>query len=206
MKAAKTNTPLQQAGISPARVQTQTLSLSEVGSASVVRLHSLAAADAVASAITTSGVHLPFEVNHSLGVDPIALCLRPNEWLIFSEHLEASSLLQRLEPALNCNESTVLDLSDGLATLRLVGTGAPWLLSKLSGLDFLSMNDAGQHCARTRIVQAAVVVHYHPLVHSQSEFAHDLIFDRSITRYLWKMLMASAPHADELARSIGKAL
>jgi sarcosine oxidase gamma subunit len=94
-------------------------------------------------------------------------------------------------------------MSDGFAVFRLQGNGSPWLLCKLSGLDFLAGRAAGQHCARTKLGQVAVVIHYHQA--ENKAFVFDLLVDRSYARYLWELLAASAPHADELALTFGAA-
>jgi hypothetical protein len=35
------------------------------------------------------------------------------------------------------------------------------------------------------------------------QFVFDLILDRSLAKYLWQLLLASVPHADELALAYG---
>jgi heterotetrameric sarcosine oxidase gamma subunit len=106
-----------------------------------------------------------------------------------------------LAAAVRSRKMVLRECSSGLAVFRLTGPGAPWLLNKLSGLDFQAGIAHGPHCARTRMVHAAVAVHY--LGASPDGPAFNLIFDRSIARHLWELLTASAPHADELARSYG---
>jgi sarcosine oxidase gamma subunit len=126
---------------------------------------------------------------------------------LFSEQSDPESLLDRLRPAIDPAQTSLLNNSDGLATFRLSGQGAPWLLSKLSGLDYLagSSGDAAerQHCARIRMAHAAVVVHYHQPDGGDSPFVFDLLFDRSLAKYLWDLLSASAAHADDLVTTFG---
>jgi len=62
----------------------------------------------------------------------------------------------------------------------------------------------GQHCACTRVAHAAVVVHYHQPGGGDSPFLFDLLFDRSLARYLWELLIASAAHADDLAKTFAR--
>jgi sarcosine oxidase gamma subunit len=126
---------------------------------------------------------------------------------LFSEQSDPESLLDRLRPAIDPAQTSLLNNSDGLATFRLSGQGAPWLLSKLSGLDYLagSSGDVAerQHCARTRMAHAAVVVHYHQPGNEDSPFVFDLLFDRSLAKYLWDLLTESTAHADDLTTTFG---
>ena len=198
-------TPLQQVGIEVTLFQSDTLELKEVTGVTILRLHNMASVEQLATAFESQGLELPLQTNHSIGSDPAALCLRPNEWLLFSEKSDPESLLNRLRPAIDPARTSLLDNSDALATFRLSGQGAPWLLSKLSGLDYLagSSGDAAerQHCARTRMAHAAVVVHYHQPGSEDTPFVFDLLFDRSLVKYLWELLSESANHANDLANS-----
>lgn len=185
---------LEQAGLAAEPFKTATLRLEEVHGASLIRLHLL-------NAETGLPIDLPQTTGACCGEDPAALCLRPGEWLLFSETSPASGLIGRLESHADPLRASVLDTSDGLAVFRLSGPAAPWLLGKLSCLDFLSGQEQGPHCARTRMGHAMVTVHYHQ--RQGGQFVFDLIFDRSIAQYLWLLLTASASHADELAKSYG---
>ncbi len=196
-------TPLQQAGMKNVSFHSNTLQLQESGAVTILRLHSLEPAEQLASRFERHGVTLPLRANHSSGQDPAALCLRPNEWLVLSEKSKADPLMEQLAAAIDPAQSSLLNHSDGLATFRLSGSGAPWLLSKLSGLNYLAAATQGQHCARTRMADAAVVVHYHQPGDGKLPFIFDLLFDRSLAKYLWELLSASANHADELAQTFG---
>jgi heterotetrameric sarcosine oxidase gamma subunit len=194
---------LKQAGIEQSRFSGTSVELEEIRSACILRLHSLEPARELASALAGQDIGIPLQSNQATGHDPAALCLRPNEWLLFSMQHKAASLAEQLKPAIDPALTALLDNSDGLATFRLSGTGAPWLLGKLSGLDFLAGSDGNQHCARTRMGHAAVVVHYHQPGDDSCPFVFDLVFDRSIANYMWNLLTESAPHADELAEAFG---
>lgn len=195
--------PLQQAGVTEGRFSGRTLELKELTRATLLRLHSLEDIEQLATRVLGAGISLPLRTGQSTGREPAALCLRPNEWLLFSETQAATALEQPLLAAVNTTHTSVLDHSDGLAVFRLSGKGAPWLLSKLSGLDYSTATREGQHCTRTRVARIAVVIHYHPA--EDERFSFDLIFDRSVTKYLWDLLIASADHADELAITCGEA-
>jgi len=196
--------PLQQAGLSGERFSSKTLELIEISDAAVLHLHSLDVTDTIRLNLGKFGIDLPAKPNQSRGEEPAALCLRPGEWLLFSQKISAAELMQTIQPIICLSETALLDNSDGLAIFRLSGAGAPWLLSKLSGLDFLSASTVPgsnrvQHCARTRMTGIAVVVHYHQVVDAGSGFVFDLLLDRSLARYLWELLTESASHADELS-------
>ena len=133
------------------------------------------------------------------------MCLRPNDYLLCSEQLEAKTLIGQLQAVIDSAETALFNNSDGLATFRLSGQGAPWLLSKLSSLDFVAGISQGQHCTRTRMAHAAVVVNYHQTGAADTAFVFDLLFDRSLAKYFWDLLTASANHADDLASTYGNA-
>ncbi len=194
---------LQQAGINPSRFSGTSVELEEIRGVGILRLHSLEPARELARAVNALDIGIPLQCNQASGQDPVALCLRPNEWLLISLQHNAASLAEQLKPAIDPALTALLDNSDGLAIFRLSGTGAPWLLSKLSGLDFLAGANGNQHCARTRMGHAAVVVHYHRPGDDSSPFVFDLVFDRSIANYLWSLLTESVPHADDLAEAFG---
>lgn len=190
-------TSLEQAGMEQRPFHSATLKLEEVPGVSKLRLHSL-------EDRPLPGAHpyeLATETGSCSGDDPAILCLAPREWLLVSESIPARRLLQPLEDLVDSAHSSTLDTSDGLALFRLTGPGAPWLLSKLSCLDFLAGRKQGRHCARTKMGHIAVIVHYHQP--RGDDFVFDLIFDRSFARYFWLLLTESAGHADELAKTHG---
>jgi heterotetrameric sarcosine oxidase gamma subunit len=197
--------PLQQAGITGTEFRSANLLLRELPDTRLLRLRSLQP-ELTTAALRDLGLDLPSSTGGSAGIDPAILCLRPNEWLVYSSSGTPGGLLDRVQARLNgaqpeggvSGHTAALDMSDGLAVLQLGGAAAPWLLAKLSSLDFLGARETGQHCARTRMGQVAVVVNYHPLAASSTEFVYDLILDRSIARYLWELLLHAASHAEEM--------
>jgi sarcosine oxidase gamma subunit len=86
---------------------------------------------------------------------------------------------------------------------RLSGSGTPWLLNKLCGLDMQHGWVAGTHCARTRLQHAGVVLHQHSPGGPGGDKVLDLILDRSLALYAWRLLLASIPHADQLTQMHG---
>jgi heterotetrameric sarcosine oxidase gamma subunit len=187
---------LAQSGIESTKFQSETVRIEELGGRHIARLQCLPNAPRP----VWSGLELPGAVGACAGAGPVALCLGPREWIIMGD---AALPETRTESAAEEDNVFWTDLSAGLAVFRLEGAGAPWLLNKLSCLDFQSCHDAGEHCARTRMGQIAVVIHFHRSPEGGERF--DLVVDRSVARYLWELLCASAPHADDLAKSRGEA-
>lgn len=144
---------------------------------------------------------LPGRTGQCSGKDPVYLCLGPREWLAISASSTPRQLVHDLQSAIDKVFAAAYDLTPGLVVLRLSGYGAPWLLSKLSCLDFIGGTAAGEHCARTRMVDAAVTVHYHQP--ADGEWCFDVIADRSLASYLWGLLRSCAPHANELTNTFG---
>jgi heterotetrameric sarcosine oxidase gamma subunit len=189
--------PLQQAGVAQRDVAAGQVRIREITGLKLLRLRFFPASS---SADLPTG-DLTNETGQCGGTDPAFLCLGPNEWLAVTGSMEPQWLSQLLRPATGANQAVAYDLTDGLVVLRLTGAAAPWLLGKLSCLDFLAGAEHEQHCARTRLGDVAVIVHYHRP--PRDDWAFDLIADRSIAAYLWSLLQASAPHANELAQASG---
>ena len=189
--------PLQQAGIDQDRFGTDGLDLAAPAGMSIMRLHSLKEPGRLAAALEGAGLPFPQKVNQAAGRDPSVLCLRPSEWLLYGEERTSAPTLSRIGPILDEGRTALLNCAHGLAVFRLSGAAAPWLLSKIGSLDFLSAGISRQHCARTKLGACAVIVHHFP---GSRGSVHDLLFDRSMTGYLWDLLRHSAPHASELAQ------
>ena len=188
----ETASALQQAEVESTTFKCRTLALEEVTGMSIARLRSL-----------DIPAQLPQYTGQCAGDDPAVLCLRPGEWLSVSDSLSPGELIARMTAEAGDQCTTIHDCSHGLAVFRLTGTGAPWLLGKLSGLDYLAGIKTGTHCARTRMGHISVLVHFHQL--DKGTFGFDLVLDRSYARYYWELLTQSAGHADDLALVYGDA-
>lgn len=195
---------LQAAGIRERRVDAQGLRLEEIEDSVLVRVHSL---EAPAGA-RLAALDLPARVGQVARLNRenlSSLCLAPGEWLLVGPARATSNrppdLAARLQRELASDLTAVCDQSDGLAGIRVSGRAAPWLLGKLSCLDFARGVATGPHCARTRMGDAAVTVHYHAV--PGDEWAFDLYVDRSVAHCLWELLTDSAPHAAELNETFG---
>jgi heterotetrameric sarcosine oxidase gamma subunit len=198
---------LRQAGVRERRFDAAGLCMGEIEDPVLVRLRSLEPPGEGRLAALTLPLHVG-EVGPVTLVDgesPDALCLAPGEWLLVGPARAATSrppdLVAQLQRELASDLTAVFDQSDGLAGLRISGAAAPWLLGKLSCLDFARGTAAGPHCARTRMGDATVSVHYHAL--PDAAWAFDLYVDRSLAHALWALLTASAPHAAELHENFG---
>lgn len=176
------------------------LDICEIENAALVRLRSLE--DPAGALLAALG--LPSLTGRCSGDDPVALCLAPGEWLLVGARTEPAqeTLAERLQRQLASGLTAIYDQSDGLAGIRVAGAAAPWLLAKLSCIDYAAAG-AGW-CARTRMGDATVTV-YCPLVDGSEPIAprFDLYIDRSVAHALWTLLEASAPHATELNKEFG---
>lgn len=180
------------------------LDLCGIENASLARLRSLE--DPAEGLLAT--LSLPRQTGRCGGHDPVALCLAPGEWLLIGAQPKSAAkpaseaLAERLQRQLASGLTAVYDQSDGLAGIRVSGPAAPWLLAKLSCIDYAAAG-AGW-CARTRMGDATVTV-YCPPVDGSGQIAprFDLYVDRSVADALWALLEASAAHATELHQEFG---
>ena len=192
--------PLLQAGIAERDIRLEHVQLREITNLALARLRSM---DSPPGA-QASALDVPIETGQCAGTDPVFMCLGPREWLAVSATSTPHRLSTQLQAVTQAARGmAVFDASDALATLRIAGTAAPWLLSKLGGLDFLAGAREGQHCTRTRLGEAAVTIHYRE--DTQQEWVFDVFVDRSIAAYLWALFLECAPHASELAQTHGAA-
>jgi heterotetrameric sarcosine oxidase gamma subunit len=188
---------LKQAGNQARASRYDGLELCAIGNPALVRLRSLE--DPGEAPLAELG--LPRLTGRCSGDDPVALCLAPGEWLLVGGQNEpaAGALADQLRRRLASSLTAVCDQSDGLAGIRVSGAAAPWLLAKLSCIDFAA---AGvDWCARTRMGDAAVTIFCRPAASGSRQF--DLYVDRSVADALWSLLEASAPHAVELNKEFG---
>ncbi len=190
------NSALQQAGIDSLEFSSDTITATELTGVAIARAHILSPQ----SALSGLASNLP-EIVGQCGEEPLTLCTRPGEWLFVSETLMPGKLIQHARSMKGLEDAAIYNNTDGLAVFRISGHGTPWLLSKLSGLDYLEGKSSGQHCARTKMGCIAVIVHFHGAGPEEPVF--DLFLDRSYAGYLWNLLRESAPHADDLVQAHG---
>jgi heterotetrameric sarcosine oxidase gamma subunit len=204
MTKATPETALQQAGVLATSYDSPDgeaiLSIREVSHATVIRLQTLLSPQELKLTLAEAGIDLSLGVGQSTGQDPATLCIGPREWLLFSEFLDADRVLAKCHSSVDRKRSTLNDHSDAMAVIRVSGSASSWLMSKMSCLDFHAATRHGQHCATTLFGQITAVVHYHEV---WAEFLFDLIIDRGYASPCWKLLLASAPHAEELFHELG---
>lgn len=190
---------LRRAGIGQTQHSTPTLQLDALGGRALARLRAY-------EARPDSGpepLELPHRTGAVAGRDPLVLCLAPGEWLLVSTTAEPGELLQRARTAAAPGSAVACDLSSGVAGFRVSGPASPWLLAKLSGVDFHALCAGPRYCLRTRAGDAVLTVCIRGDGPAQPSV--DLYVDRSLAAYLWALLLDAAPHADELCREFGAA-
>lgn len=105
-----------------------------------------------------AGQTLPLEVG-ATAYEPLrVLCLGPGDWLVVSSEQPAPRLREHLEPYLALPGLAIVDLTDGLASLKVCGPTAREVLSKGCGLDLHPRRFPAGRCARTRFAQVPVVM------------------------------------------------
>jgi heterotetrameric sarcosine oxidase gamma subunit len=201
--AFKADTPMEQAGLENSWYETEEIEFRLLTSVTLLRLQSLLAAETLNVKLAETGIVLPGRVNQATGQDPSALCLAPRDWMIFSEYLKQDLILNHFQGRIDPAETSLIDMSSAYAVFRISGPAAPWLLSKLCGLDFRKGTKAGQHCTRTRLEQAGAILHYHQPGSGAVPHVFDVIIERSQARYFWQLLNSNLSHALELTKQHG---
>ena len=199
----KFDSALEQAGLQNLIHQADGFELSQLSSVTLLRLHSLQHRTELNTALQSNGITLPERINQSCGQDPSVLCLAPGEWLLFSEYLSIGQLQEQLQAVVQPGLSTLSNQTSAVAVFRLKGKTAVWLLGKCCGLDFHQGIVLGQHCTRTRLDQAPVVLHYHRPGSGSGPFVFDVMIERSLAHYVWQLLLDCLPHASELEQQHG---
>jgi sarcosine oxidase subunit gamma len=137
--------------------------------------------------IVLPGGELSSKVGAILSGSMRVLCLGPGEWLIVSHEHHAASIRKDIELYLPRSGLSLVDLSDGLATLEVQGAPTRDLLAKGCGLDLHPLSFPPGRCARTRFAQVPVVMECR---NEPSRF--ELTVARSYLRYLHAWLADAA--------------
>lgn len=135
---------------------------------------------------TVRGVPWPCRPNTTAGPDPFIWWMAPERWLISSEKLRATELLAELTAATEGRLAAIIDISDALTVIQLVGNSARQLLARGTGLGLEDRVLGPGRCARTRLANLAVLVR--PL----DEAGCELLVDRSEAQFLLEWLRDSA--------------
>jgi heterotetrameric sarcosine oxidase gamma subunit len=118
--------------------------------------------------------------------EPRILCLAPNEWLLVSDVVDGPELCERIERQARPQNIAVLDVSKGLAAVRIEGPTVCDLLSKGCGLDLHSRTFPEGLCARTRFAQIPAILD------RRERYQFDLYVGRSYLAYLQAWLTDAA--------------
>lgn len=110
--------------------------------------------------------------------DPNVAWIGPDHWLLISDTLNATEIIERCDVRLAKTTHNATDSTDALIVFRLRGLGVRDLLSSASGLDFRADAFLVGTCQRTRFAQIPVSV----CAVEIDEF--ELIFDRTYSSYL----------------------
>jgi len=139
-----------------------------------------------AKSVALAGLELPSQVGATLSSPIRTLCVGPGEWLIMSHKYQASRLRELLEPDLAKYGLALVDLTDGLAGLDILGGATREVLSKGCGLDLHPRSFPVGRCARTRFAQIPAVVE------CLDEQRFELHVARSYLQYLHSWLLDAA--------------
>lgn len=126
---------------------------------------------------------LPITVGIATGGDPRLLCLGPGDWLALSDAVGGSMLSKHLEQGAQSHGIATVDVSHGLAGLRLEGPRSREVLSKGCGLDLHPRAFPVNHCARTRLAMLGVTLDH------LREGAIDVYLERSYLVFLQNWLV-----------------
>ncbi len=132
------------------------------------------------------GLSLPREPNTAASTGEHAiLWLGPDEWLVVGHAETEGPLSSTLEAALP--DATIIDVTDGYATIRLGGSLARDVLSMGTPLDLHPRQFAAGAATRTLFARTTVILHK---VNEDPVF--DIHVERSQADYLWTWLEAAS--------------
>jgi heterotetrameric sarcosine oxidase gamma subunit len=120
------------------------------------------------------------------GSDPRSLWLGPDRWLLISDTLSATAVIDSCKQALNDILHNAVDYSSGLAVTQITGPEARRLLATGTSLDLRPESFPVGSCCRTSLAQVAVVIV------AQAPETYDVYVDRSYDTYLSEWLAESA--------------
>lgn len=141
---------------------------------------------AVMDGIAFRGVRWPSYPNTTAGRDPFIWWIGPERWLVSSEELRAPDLMAELAAATDGHLAAIVDVSDSLTIIQLVGNPARHLLARGTGLGLEDRVLGPGRCARTRFANLAVLLR--PL----EESGYELLVDRSEAQFLLEWLRDSS--------------
>jgi sarcosine oxidase, subunit gamma len=111
----------------------------------------------------------------------------PADWLMVSEVIDASRLLERVRQHVGEGLMAVVDVSCALKVIEIRGPAAVEVLSKGCGLDLHPQRFPAGRCTRTRLAQLPVIIDC-----TDPEPRFELYVGRSYVGYLNSWLMDAA--------------
>ncbi len=140
-------------------------------------------------------LQLPDVPNTASGTDPIALWRAPDDWLVYSQTLNAEVLSNWVATVASEAPLVVTDVSSASVVLELSGARAVDILLRDCPLDLDGDAVRPGACAQTSFAQTGV------LIHRPSEPGTWRLFvERSVALHVWEWLVdtagvpAAAPH------------
>ena len=131
------------------------------------------------------GFALPLSVGKSSSNNgATALCLSPDEWMLWSPDAKRESLLAKLEKSLSEVFAAAVDISDYYAVLELRGENAADILAAGCPLDCSQMR-AGD-CAQSHHGAAQI------LIYKNDDESFDIQVRISFAPYLWRRFETAA--------------
>jgi sarcosine oxidase subunit gamma len=112
----------------------------------------------------------------------VSLWLGPDQWLVVSDRLDASSMLERCAAALGSRLHIAIDASAAWYCTSLEGARVRDLLAMGAGLDWTHGAMPAGRCVRTRFARIAAVLH------AVGPQRFDVYVDRSHRAYLDRWL------------------
>jgi len=105
-----------------------------------------------------AGRALPVQVGETLPAPLHTLCMGPAEWLIVTPEPYTADLSARLAGELAAQNLTLVDITEGIASVEVHGGQARELLSKGCGVDLHPGAFKPGRCCRTRFANVPVVL------------------------------------------------
>src|ERR1700730_3224432 len=102
----------------------------------VLRLKSWEPRHVAGDAVVLAGWELPSKVGATLSGPPRVLCTGPAEWLIVSQEHRGAGVRQQIEESLAAGGLALVDLTDGLSVLEVLGLAVRDVLAKGCGLNW----------------------------------------------------------------------
>ncbi len=181
------------AGRTPLDDRDAGLAMSERAFLAKITLRGKVTDDAIGDAL---GVAPPHEPNTaSSGTDHVILHLGPEEWLVVGPPDSERTLVTTLATILP--EASIIDVTEGYATIRLGGALARDVLSMGTALDLHPRRFTAGTATRTLFARITIILHK-----AGDDPVFNIHVERSQAEYLWTWLEAAArPYCENLRQT-----